>query len=143
VGYLHQIPGRCCRGSPVWSSNVHHGRLQTGEKRNFYVTQPAATQSPDSPTSCATAESPLCVVNHLIELPSSPLQPAQNITRGHILSVERVIQPACNIRYATSPFFFFFLNPAGISIWNALPQTLVSADSLENSKQESAHMYPN
>ena len=35
------------------------------------------------------------VVNHLIAIPSAPLQPAQNITRGH---TKRFIQPACNIR---------------------------------------------
>jgi hypothetical protein len=35
------------------------------------------------------------VVNHLIELPSSPLQPSQNITTGH---TKHFIQPACNIK---------------------------------------------
>ena len=63
------------------------------------------------------------VVNHLIAIPSAPLQPAQNITRGH---TKRFIQPACNIRCYQDSFY-----PAGISIWNALPQQLVDADSLE------------
>ena len=63
------------------------------------------------------------VVNHLIALPSAPLQPARNITRGH---TKRFIQPACNIRCYQDSFY-----PAGISIWNALPQQLVDADSLQ------------
>jgi hypothetical protein len=76
------------------------------------------------------------MINHLIELPTSPLQPSQNTTRGH---TKRFIQPACNIRCCQDSFY-----PAGISIWNALPypQSLVSAGFLEKFKA-GIGKYPN
>ncbi|XP_078328770.1 uncharacterized protein LOC144623813 [Crassostrea virginica] len=57
------------------------------------------------------------VVNNLIELLTTPMQPAHNITRGHSM---RFIQPSCNIRCYQDSFY-----PAGISIWDALPQSII------------------
>ena len=74
------------------------------------------------------------VVNRLIAIPSAPLQPAQNITRGH---TKRFIQQACTIRCYQDSFY-----PARISIWNALPQQLVDADSLQGSAHTATHREP-
>ena len=63
------------------------------------------------------------VVNNLIDLPHDQLQVAHITTRGHS---QRFIQPSCNIRCYKDSFF-----PAGVVIWNSLPQHLVIADSLE------------
>ena len=63
------------------------------------------------------------VVNHLIDIPSSSLQPVRAGTRGHS---QRFQQPSCTIRCYQDSFF-----PASIVLWNSLPPTLVSADSLD------------
>ena len=75
------------------------------------------------------------VVNHLIAIPSAPLQPAQNITRGH---TKRFIQPACTIRCYQDSF-----DPSGISIWNALPQQLIPFRPLrQGSARTATHREP-
>jgi hypothetical protein len=72
------------------------------------------------------------VVSHLIELPSSPQQPSQNITRGH---TKRFIQQHVTSDATRS-------EDSGISICNALSQTLIGADSLEKFKA-GIGTYPN
>jgi len=67
------------------------------------------------------------IVNNLIEITSSPLQPVQTSTRGH---TQKFYQPSCSIKSYQDSFF-----PAGIVLWNSLPQILIAADSLEVFKE--------
>jgi hypothetical protein len=63
------------------------------------------------------------VVNDLIDIPSSQSQPTISNIRGY---TSRYLQPFCHTKSYQDSFF-----PAGIVIWNSLPASKVTADSLE------------
>ena len=74
------------------------------------------------------------VVSNLIDLSSGPLHPSGTATRGH---TQRYIQPFCHIKSYQDSFY-----PAGIVIWNSLPQDVINADSLESFRTRiSAHRF--
>ena len=74
------------------------------------------------------------VVSNLIDLSSGPLHPSGTATRGH---TQRYIQPFCHVKSYQDSFY-----PAGIVIWNSLPQDVINADSLESFKTRiSAHRF--
>ena len=74
------------------------------------------------------------VVSNLIDLSSGPLHPSGTATRGH---TQRFIQPFCHIKSYQDSFY-----PAGIVIWNSLPQDVINADSLESFRTRiSAHRF--
>jgi hypothetical protein len=58
------------------------------------------------------------VVNDLVDIPSSQLQPTVSNTRGH---TSRYLQPFCDTK-SYQDFFF----PTGIVIWNSLPVSIVT-----------------
>ena len=64
------------------------------------------------------------VVSNLIDLSSGSLHPSGTATRGH---TQRYIQPFCHVKSYQDSFY-----PAGIVIWNSLPQDVINADSLES-----------
>ena len=74
------------------------------------------------------------VVSNLIDLSSGQLHPSGTATRGH---TQRYIQSFCHIKSYQDSFY-----PAGIVIWNFLPQDVINADSLESFRTRiSAHRF--
>jgi len=69
------------------------------------------------------------ITNGLVEVPQEyhPAPRLQNTTRGHTMQFQR-FQPVVD------PFKYAFL-PRTIPAWNALPQLVAEADSLDTFKQ--------
>jgi hypothetical protein len=63
------------------------------------------------------------VVNDITDIPSTQLHPTLTNTRGH---TSKYLQPSCHSKCYQDSFF-----PAGIVIWNSLPASKVTADSLQ------------